>query len=443
MWHLEFESLIVLKNNKGVEDNRIRHLDYGVQINNLMIERFIKKEYITLFSPDVAGGLLYDLYFRDEDGFRKLYEQLEKDPSVRKTRVKAEDLFIMFALERFNTGRIYPTFIDNMNNHGSFIRDVAPIKSSNLCCEIALPTKPLGSGDPEIALCTLSAFVLGNFDIRDTAKVEEIAMVMVRALDNLLDYQDYPVKEAEKAKLRRALGIGVTNYASCLADNFVTYADANEFTHMMFERLQYALIKASVQLAKEKGACELMHETRYGRGELPIDWYKKTVDELVEPNYEMDWEALRADLKKYGIRNSTLSALMPCESSSQVSNSTNGIEPPRALVSVKSSKEGQFNQVIPNIEENAGIIDTLWQLIKSGNKPYLTQACIMQKFTDQAISSNTSYDPSLYKTGKVPLTEVIEDMLFAQYYGLKTLYYANVRDGADGTEESECTSCKL
>lgn len=444
MWHLEFESLIVLKNNKGVEDNRIRHLDYGVQINNLMVERFLKRDYITLFSPDVAGGLLWDLYFRDEEGFRQLYEKLEKDPSVRKTRVKAEDLFLAVAIERFNTGRIYPTFTDNMNNHGAFIRNVAPIKQSNLCCEIALPTKPMGRDDSEISLCTLAAYVLGNFDIENMEEVERIAMVMVRALDNLLDYQDYPVEQALTAKKRRSLGVGVTNFASYLADNFFTYEDASEFTHKTFERLQYALIKASVQLAKEKGACELMHETRYGRGELPIDWYKKTVDELVDPVYEMDWEELREDLKKYGIRNSTLSALMPCESSSQVSNSTNGIEPPRGIVSVKGSKEGQFNQVIPNVENNADVIDLLWTLIKKGNKPYLTLAAIMQKFVDQAISSNTSYDPSTYKTGKVDIADVLDDMLFAQYYGLKTLYYANVRDGADGTEDSsECSSCKL
>ncbi|XAO15404.1 ribonucleotide reductase of class Ia (aerobic) alpha subunit [Escherichia phage FL20] len=444
MWHLEFESLIVLKNNKGVEDNRIRHLDYGVQINNLMVERFLKRDYITLFSPDVAGGLLWDLYFRDEEGFRQLYEKLEKDPSVRKTRVKAEDLFLAVAIERFNTGRIYPTFTDNMNNHGAFIRNVAPIKQSNLCCEIALPTKPMGRDDSEISLCTLAAYVLGNFDIENMEEVERIAMVMVRALDNLLDYQDYPVEQALTAKKRRSLGVGVTNFASYLADNFFTYEDASEFTHKTFERLQYALIKASVQLAKEKGACELMHETRYGRGELPIDWYKKTVDELVDPVYEMDWEELREDLKKYGIRNSTLSALMPCESSSQVSNSTNGIEPPRGIVSVKGSKEGQFNQVIPNVENNADVIDLLWTLIKKGNKPYLTLAAIMQKFVDQAISSNTSYDPSTYKTGKVDIADVLDDMLFAQHYGLKTLYYANVRDGADGTEDaSECSSCKL
>ncbi|HBL7701889.1 TPA: ribonucleoside-diphosphate reductase subunit alpha [Escherichia coli] len=444
MWHLEFESLIVLKNNKGVEDNRIRHLDYGVQINNLMVERFLKRDYITLFSPDVAGGLLWDLYFRDEEGFRQLYEKLEKDPSVRKTRVKAEDLFLAVAIERFNTGRIYPTFTDNMNNHGAFIRNVAPIKQSNLCCEIALPTKPMGRDDSEISLCTLAAYVLGNFDIENMEEVERIAMVMVRALDNLLDYQDYPVEQALTAKKRRSLGVGVTNFASYLADNFFTYEDASEFTHKTFERLQYALIKASVRLAKEKGACELMHETRYGRGELPIDWYKKTVDELVDPVYEMDWEELREDLKKYGIRNSTLSALMPCESSSQVSNSTNGIEPPRGIVSVKGSKEGQFNQVIPNVENNADVIDLLWTLIKKGNKPYLTLAAIMQKFVDQAISSNTSYDPSTYKTGKVDIADVLDDMLFAQHYGLKTLYYANVRDGADGTEDaSECSSCKL
>ena len=443
MWHLEFENLIVLKNNKGVEDNRIRHLDYGIQINDLMVERFLNRDYITLFSPDVAGGLLYDLYFRDSEGFRELYKQLEQDPSVRKTRIKAEEAFELFALERLNTGRIYPFFVDNVNEHGSFIREIAPIKSSNLCCEIALPTKPLGENDPTVALCTLAAFVLDNFDIRNQDEVNEIAAVMVRALDNLLDYQDYPVPEAEKAKEYRALGIGVTNYASFLASNFVSYRDAHQLTHETFERLQYALIKASVELAAEKGHCKRMYETKYGQGLLPIDWYKKTVDELVEPEYVLDWEALREQLKKHGIRNCTLSALMPCESSSQVSNSTNGIEPPRALVSVKGSKEGQFNQVIPKIEENGTLIDLAWNLAKDGNTHYIEQVAIMQKFTDQAISSNLYYVPSAYPTGKVSMADMIYDILYAHHYGAKTLYYTNTNDGSDATEESECSSCKL
>ena len=447
MWHLEYENLIVLKNNKGVEDNRIRHLDYGIQINDLMLERFIKQDYITLFSPDVAGGLLYDLYFRDSEGFRQLYEQLENDPSVRKNRIKAEDAFSQFGFERANTGKIYPAFIDNMNDHGPFIRSIAPIKQSNLCAEIALPTKPIGSDDPEIALCTLAAYVLGSFDIRDSVKVEELAEVMVRALDNLLDYQDYPVEQALVAKKRRALGVGVTNFAGYLADNGVNYDNANELTHETFERLQYALIKASVKLAKERGACELVNETKYGQGLLPIDWYNTNVDKLAKVEYTQDWEALREDLIKYGIRNSTVSALMPCESSSQVSNSTNGMEPPRGLVSVKGSKDGQFNQVVPNVDKVKDTIDLAWNIAKRGNRGYLSQLALAQKFVCQSISGNTYYDPATFKTGKVSLTTMLGDLLFAHHHGAKTMYYQNTRDGADGTEAvdngSECSACKL
>lgn len=446
LWHLELEQLIVLKNNKGVEENRIRHLDYGVQINNLMLERYAKDDYITLFSPHIYNGQLYDAYFRDPDLFRELYEQAEKDPTVAKKRIKARTVFEeLFMPERANTGRIYPAFIDNMNDYGSFIRDVAPIKQSNLCVEIALPTSDVGKDDGEIALCTLSAFVLGNFDHNDVDLIEELAEVQVRALDNLLDYQDYPVVKALQAKKRRALGVGVTNYAGFLASQFASYNDANDITHEIFEKLQYGLIKASVKLAKEKGPCELYRETKYGQGQLPIDWYNKRLDQLAEPRYTCDWEALRTDLKRYGIRNSTLSALMPCESSSQVSNSTNGMEPPRLAVTAKESKEGSFNQVVPNIETNGELYDYAWQLAKTGNKGYLTQLALALKFTDQSASVNTYYDPSNHPKGKVPVSVMMEDLLYFWYYGGKTMYYHNTRDGADGSEESgaDCESCKL
>lgn len=450
IWHLEVENLLVLKNNKGVEENRIRHMDYGVQLNDLMMERFGKNDYITLFSPHEMGGELYYSYFKDQDRFRELYEAAEKDPNIRKKRIKARELFELLMTERSGTARIYVQFIDNTNNYTPFIREKAPIRQSNLCCEIAIPTNDVNSPDAEIGLCTLSAFVLDNFDWQDQDKINELAEVQVRALDNLLDYQGYPVPEAEKAKKRRNLGVGVTNYAAWLASNFASYEDANDLTHELFERLQYGLIKASIKLAKEKGPCEYYSDTRWSRGELPIDWYNKKIDQIAAPKYVCDWSSLREDLKLFGIRNSTLSALMPCESSSQVSNSTNGIEPPRGPVSVKESKEGSFNQVVPNIEHNIDLYDYTWKLAKKGNKPYLTQVAIMLKWVCQSASANTYYDPQIFPKGKVPMSLMIDDMLYGWYYGIKNFYYHNTRDGS-GTDDYEietpkaedCSSCKL
>ncbi|EGQ6880147.1 ribonucleoside-diphosphate reductase subunit alpha [Shigella flexneri] len=450
IWHLEVENLLVLKNNKGVEENRIRHMDYGVQLNDLMMERFGKNDYITLFSPHEMGGELYYSYFKDQNRFRELYEAAEKDPNIRKKRIKARELFELLMTERSGTARIYVQFIDNTNNYTPFIREKAPIRQSNLCCEIAIPTNDVNSPDAEIGLCTLSAFVLDNFDWQDQDKINELAEVQVRALDNLLDYQGYPVPEAEKAKKRRNLGVGVTNYAAWLASNFASYEDANDLTHELFERLQYGLIKASIKLAKEKGPCEYYSDTRWSRGELPIDWYNKKIDQIAAPKYVCDWSSLREDLKLFGIRNSTLSALMPCESSSQVSNSTNGIEPPRGPVSVKESKEGSFNQVVPNIEHNIDLYDYTWKLAKKGNKPYLTQVAIMLKWVCQSASANTYYDPQIFPKGKVPMSIMIDDMLYGWYYGIKNFYYHNTRDGS-GTDDYEietpkaedCSSCKL
>lgn len=450
IWHLEVENLLVLKNNKGVEENRIRHMDYGVQLNDLMMERFGKNDYITLFSPHEMGGELYYSYFKDQDRFRELYEAAEKDPNIRKKRIKARELFELLMTERSGTARIYVQFIDNTNNYTPFIREKAPIRQSNLCCEIAIPTNDVNSPDAEIGLCTLSAFVLDNFDWQDQDKINELAEVQVRALDNLLDYQGYPVPEAEKAKKRRNLGVGVTNYAAWLASNFASYEDANDLTHELFERLQYGLIKASIKLAKEKGPCEYYSDTRWSRGELPIDWYNKKIDQIAAPKYVCDWSSVREDLKLFGIRNSTLSALMPCESSSQVSNSTNGIEPPRGPVSVKESKEGSFNQVVPNIEHNIDLYDYTWKLAKKGNKPYLTQVAIMLKWVCQSASANTYYDPQIFPKGKVPMSVMIDDMLYGWYYGIKNFYYHNTRDGS-GTDDYEietpkaddCAACKL
>lgn len=444
MWHLELEKLLVLKNNKGIEENRIRHLDYGVQINDLMIERLINDDYITLFSPHEIPGM-YDAYFSNEQKFRDLYEAAEKDTSIRKKRIKASEVFSILLTERANTARIYPFFVDNVNRQSSFIRETSPIRLSNLCAEITLPTSDISKDDGEIALCTLSAFVLDSFDYQDQEQINKIARVAVRALDALLDYQDYPVEKALIAKKRRALGVGVTNYAASLASQFLNYDNAQQFTHELFERLQYGLIKASVDLAKEKGPCELYHETKYSQGLLPIDWYNKNLDKVVKPEYVCDWESLRKDLKQYGIRNSTLSALMPCESSSQVSNSTNGIEPPRKSVTAKASKDGSFNQVVPNIEFNEDLYDYAWDLSKRGMKGYLTQAAIMQKFVDQSISVNTYYTPSIYEKSKVPMSVIMDDMLYFWSLGGKTMYYHNTNDGnnQDESKDSDCESCKL
>jgi len=353
IWHLEVENLLVLKNNRGVEENRVRHLDYGVQLNKLMYQRLLEGGNITLFSPyDVPG--LYEAFFADQAEFERLYKQYEQDASIRKKTIKAMELFGILMQERAQTGRIYIQNVDHCNTHGAFDPAVAPIKQSNLCMEIALPTAPLNNVDDpngEIALCTLAAFNLGAFEQLD--ELEELADLMVRALDSLLDYQNYPVAAALHNKQRRTLGIGVTNFAYYLAKNGVYYSNgsANRLTHRLFEAFQFYLLKASNHLAQERGACDWFDQTKYAKGILPIDTYKKEVDAVCGEPLHYDWESLRADILKHGLRNSTLSALMPCETSSQITNSTNGIEPPRGLISVKASKDGILKQVVPGFKE--------------------------------------------------------------------------------------------
>ncbi|WP_335924430.1 class 1a ribonucleoside-diphosphate reductase subunit alpha [Shewanella indica] len=431
IWHLEVESLLVLKNNRGVEDNRIRHLDYGVQINKLMYQRMIKGQNITLFSPSDVPGL-YDAFFADQDEFERLYVKYEQDPSIRKKTLKAVELFSLMMQERASTGRIYVQNVDHCNTHSPFNAEVAPVRQSNLCLEIALPTKPLNNiDDPngEIALCTLSALNLGA--IKDLGELEGLADLAVRALDNLLDYQDYPIPAAKTASMnRRTLGIGVINFANYLAKNGVKYSDgsANGLTHKTFEAIQYYLLKASMNLAKELGACPLFHETTYSQGIMPVDTYKRDLDKICDEPLHLDWDALRHDIKQHGLRNSTLSALMPSETSSQISNATNGIEPPRGLISVKASKDGQLKQVVPDFDELKDKYELLWQM--PGNDGYLQLVGIMQKFVDQAISANTNYDPSKFESNKVPMKLLLKDLLTAYKLGVKTLYYHNTRDGA-------------
>lgn len=436
LWHLEVENLLVLKNNRGVDDNRVRHLDYGVQFNKLMYSRLIKDDYITLFSPSDVPGL-YDAFFEDQAEFDALYVKYEQDESIRKKRIKAIELFSMFAQERASTGRIYLQNVDHCNTHSPFISKVAPIRQSNLCLEIALPTKPLNNvndEEGEIALCTLSAFNLGAIESLD--ELEELAELAVRALDNLLDFQDYPVPTAKNATMgRRTLGIGVINYAYYLAKNGKRYSDgsANALTHKTFEAIQYYLMKASNELAKERGACPKFNETTYSQGIMPTDTYKRDLDKICDEPLHLDWDTLRASIKEHGMRNSTLSALMPSETSSQISNATNGIEPPRGHISVKASKDGILKQVVPEYERLKDQYELLWDI--PSNDGYLQLVGIMQKFVDQTISANTNYDPNKFEGGKVPMQVLLKDLLSAYKLGVKTLYYHNTRDGASDSQE--------
>lgn len=436
LWHLEVESLLVLKNNRGVEENRVRHLDYGVQFNRLMYTRLIKDDYITLFSPSDVPGL-YDAFFEDQEKFEQLYVKYEADNSIRKKRLKALELFTLFMQERASTGRIYLQNVDHCNTHSPFNPKFAPVRQSNLCLEIALPTKPLkhvNDPDGEIALCTLSAFNLGA--IEDLNELEELAELAVRSLDSLLDYQDYPIPAAFHASInRRTLGVGVINYAYYLAKNGVKYSDgsANGLTHRTFEAIQYYLLKASNKLAQEFGACPKFNETTYAEGILPIDTYKKDLDKVCSEPLLLDWEQLRKDILNHGLRNSTLSALMPSETSSQISNATNGIEPPRGHISVKASKDGILKQVVPEYERLKDQYELLWNI--PNNSGYIALVAIMQKFIDQTISANTNYDPNKFDGGKVPMKLLLQDLLSAYKLGVKTMYYHNTRDGASDIQE--------
>lgn len=777
LWHLEVESLLVLKNNRGVEDNRVRHMDYSVQINKLLYTRLIKNQDITLFSPSDVEGL-YDAFFEDQQKFEELYLKYEQDPNIRKTTVKAYDIFSSLMQERASTGRIYIQNVDHCNTHSSFIEDVAPVRMSNLCVapetkiltregyevigdlegqevdvwngqewstttvvktgtnqklikvstnfnqeiectpyhkfyvqvgsprrgggvvvkqaqdlkqgdklikfelpviegieelesaytngfysgdgcffkgkgfvylyhdkrkllgkmqnvksvytdevqdrqtvyfeegtlkdkyfvpldnytiksrlewlagicdsdgtvsrngdneslqigntqltflqevqlmlqtlgvtstineacdegwrnmplndgsgengkffcqkayrllinsnslfklaelgfetyrlqwkkrkphrecnrfmtiksvedlgrvddtfcftepkrnmgmfngiltgqcqEITIPTKPLNDvndANGEIGLCTLAAINLGEIEDLNS-DLDNYCDLIVRSLDELLDYQDYPMEAAKVSTLnRRMLGVGVINFAYYLAKNGLKYSDGsgNKLTHETFESFQYHLLKASNNLAKEKGACNYFNQTKYSQGVLPVDTYKKDVDGLGATELKLDWEGLRKDIKEFGLRNSTLSALMPSETSSQVSNATNGIEPPRGLMSIKQSKDGILKQVVPEIDSPEVVYETLWNI--PSNKGYIELVAIMQKFVDQSISANTNYDPSKFESGKVPMKVLLQDLLTAYKLGVKTLYYHNTRDGTDDVQtvvaESDCDS---
>ena len=429
LWHLEVEDMLVLKNNKGTEDNRVRHLDYGVQFNKLMYERLMTGGNITLFSPNDVPGL-YEAFFADQDKFRELYEKAERKTSIRKKSIPAIDLFSAFMNERKNTGRIYLMNVDHANDHGSFKPDLAPIRQSNLCCEINLPTKPLEhifDEEGEISLCTLSAINWGN--IKTPADFEKPCELSIRGLDALLDYQKYPVIAAQlSTEKRRPLGIGIINFAYWLAKNDTNYSNPDlELVDEWAEAWSYYLIKASNTLAKEQGKCSGTDETRYGDGVVPMDTRKLEVDELTPYVEREDWATLRADLKEHGIRNSTVMALMPAETSAQISNSTNGIEPPRSLVSVKQSKHGVLKQVVPGIHKLKNKYELLWD--QQSPEGYLKIMAVLQKYIDQGISVNTSYNPVFFDEEKIPMSVMLQHLIMFYKYGGKQLYYFNTFDG--------------
>ena len=424
IWHPEIEDILVLKNNKGTEDNRVRKLDYSIQITKLFYERFMNEEDITLISPHQAPGL-YEA-FGTED-FDDLYLKYEADKTIPKKTVAAQDLFGDLLKERAETGRIYIMNLDHCNSHSSFKDKVS---MSNLCQEITLPTTPIQDihdDQGEIALCILSAVNVGG--LNDLGELESICDLAVRALEQIIDYQDYPVKAAEvSTKKRRSLGIGYIGLAHYLAKHGVKYSDpkAWDLVDRLSEAFQYHLLRASCNIAMEKGKCEGFDRTKYADGQLPIDHYKKDVDKIVPHKQRMAWESLRKDIAKHGLRHSTLSAQMPSESSSVVSNETNGIEPPRALLSIKKSKKGPLKQIAPGFPKLKNDYTLLWDM--PSNEGYINVVAMMQKYFDQAISGNWSYNPTHFDNNEVPLSVMAQDMLTAYKLGWKTSYYQNTYD---------------
>ncbi len=426
-WHQEMEDILVLKNNKGTEDNRVRRLDYSIQLNRTMYERLLSGGDITLFSPhDVPG--LYEAYFGDADQFEELYIKYENSRSIPKKKIPAMELFSEMIKERAETGRIYIMNVDHANTHSSFLD---PVFMSNLCQEITLPTTPLehiDDPDGEIALCILSAINVGL--INDLSDLEALCELAVRALEQIIDYQKYPVKAAEiSTKSRRSLGIGYVGLAHFLAKNKVSYDDneAAQLVHKLSESFQYYLLKASNKLAQERGECEYFDRTKYSKNIMPIDTYKKDVDEAIgEVELQHDWDALREDIATWGLRHSTLSAQMPSESSSVVCNATNGIEPPRGYLSVKKSKKGPLKQIVPQYQSLKNHYTLLWEM--QGNEGYIKIVAAMQKFFDQAISANWSYNPVHFENNEVPMSVMMQDLLTTYKLGWKTSYYQNTYD---------------
>jgi ribonucleoside-diphosphate reductase alpha chain len=438
-WHYEIEDIVTLKNNAGTDDNRVRKLDYSVQFNKLFYERLIKNEDITLFSPEETGGLYSSM--NDNDDFKRLYEKYEHTRGIMKKKISARKLAEVFAKERLETGRIYVMNIDNANEHGSWLK---PVYMSNLCQEIIHPTEPIKSiddPDGEIGICILSALNLLQLDSEED--IEKACSITVKTLESIIDYQDYPVLAGENfTKNRRSLGIGITNFAGYLAKNKLKYDDPDtlKFVHTTMEKIQWYLLSESCRLAEKFGPCNKFNETKYSTNLLPIDWYKKTVDELVKPEYTMDWEGLRNRIAQHGLRHSTLTAIMPCESSSVIQNSTNGIEPVRNLMSYKKAKNGVLKQLVPNYASRKNFYTLAWDM--KDNKAILNICAVLQKFVDMSISVNLYYNYSHFQDGNIPLSTLIKDQIYGYKYGIKNFYYCNTPDSDGATEKELSNNCE-
>jgi ribonucleoside-diphosphate reductase alpha chain len=465
IWHYQFDDLIVLKNNQGTEETRVRHMDYGVVLSAFFWRRFKNKENITFFDPNEVPEL-YEAFYKDTAKFEKLYTEYEKRSNLRKKSMAAEDVFKGGILkERTDTGRIYLVFIDNVMNQGPFDPEYHTIYQSNLCCEILLPTrsfKRLDDDSGRIALCTLGSINWGAF--RNPEDMRRACRILQRSLCNILDYQDFLSIQSKLSNDEiQPLGIGVTNLAYWHAKRGLKYGDKDALAEVKtwMEHQAFFLTEATVELAKERGPCTESHKTRYGQGKFPWELRAKGVNALTNFKPELDWEPLRKEMKEYGVRNATLMAIAPVESSSVVINSTNGIELPMSLISTKESKAGSFTQVVPEYHRLKNKYQLMWD--QKDCQGYLKTAAVLAAYVDQSISTNTFYNPAHFEDRKVPTTLIAKNLMQAQMWGLKTFYYSLINKAGskqnDNTDtqyvekqvngyhsdevEEDCEACKL
>jgi len=460
IWHHQFDDLIVLKNNQGTEETRVRHMDYGVVLSAFFWRRFKNKENITFFDPNEVPDL-YEAFYQNTELFEELYVKYEKRKDLRTKTMSAEEVFKSGILkERTDTGRIYLVFIDNVMKQGPFDPEYHTIYQSNLCCEILLPTKSfkrLDDPDGRIALCTLGSINWGAF--RNPEDMRRACRILHRSLNNILDYQDFLSIQSKLSNDEiRPLGIGITNLAYWHAKRNFKYGEKDALADVKswMEHQSFYLTEASVELAKERGKCLGSDQTRYGKGVFPWELRAKGVNELTNFATELDWETLRSQMKEHGVRNATQMAVAPVESSSVVINSTNGIEMPMSLISVKESKAGSFVQVVPEYHKLKNKYQMMWD--QKDCDGYLKTAAVIAAYVDQSISTNTFYNPAHFPERKVPTTLIAKNLMQAHYYGLKTFYYSLINkagskqqaedapamvEAIDFDDEESCESCKL
>jgi ribonucleoside-diphosphate reductase alpha chain len=459
IWHYQFDDLIVLKNNQGTDETRVRHMDYGVVLSAFFWKRFKNRENITFFDPNEVPEL-YEAFYTNTQKFEELYVKYEKRKDLRKKTMNAEDVFKGGILkERTDTGRIYLVFIDNVMNQGPFDPEYHTIYQSNLCCEILLPTKPFKRLDDDqgrIALCTLGSINWGAF--RNPEDMRRACRILQRSLCNILDYQDFLSIQSKLSNDEiQPLGIGITNLAYWHAKRGLKYGEKDSLQEVKswMEHQAYYLTEATVELAKERGKCVDSDKTRYGQGIFPWELRAKGVNQLADFTPELDWEPLRSEMKQYGVRNATLMAIAPVESSSVVINSTNGIEMPMSLITVKESKAGAFTQVVPEYNKLKNKYQLMWEQTDCAD--YLKTAAVLAAYVDQSISTNTFYNPAHFADRKVPTTLIAKNLMLAHQWGLKTFYYSLINKAGSKTveekpvivsddnisEEAECEACKL